>query len=154
MTAASPPASGRRFPRDLARVGVFGAADGLGITLGLVAGLIVSRQSPHAVWVAALAGGVAEFFSMANGQRISDSSSGWVPPLVIGAASLAGCAVPAVPFAFTRGSLALAVSLPLCAAVAGVISWLRPERGALAVLETFGLLVLTGAACAAIGLLT
>lgn len=125
---------------DLTRVAVFGGADGLGIVLGLIAGMIVSRQPAHAVWAAALSGGIAELFSMANGQRISDSSSGWLPPLAIGTASLAGCALPAVPYSFSSGSAALAASLALCAAVAAVISWARPEKGALAVLETFGLI--------------
>lgn len=150
MSTARPAITAPRA--DLTRVAVFGGADGLGIVLGLIAGMIVSHQPAHAVWAAALSSGVAEFFSMANGQRISDSSSGWLPPLAIGAASLAGCALPAVPYSFSSGSAALAASLALCAAVAAVISWARPERGALAVLETFGLLLVTGIACGLIGL--
>jgi VIT1/CCC1 family predicted Fe2+/Mn2+ transporter len=133
---------------------IFGGCDGLGIVLGMIAGLIVSHQSPHAVWIAALSGGVAEFFSMANGRRLSDSSSGWTPPLVIGAASLAGCIIPAVPYALGSGWPALAASLLLACAVAGVISWARPEKGALAVVETFALLLATGVACALLGLVT
>jgi VIT1/CCC1 family predicted Fe2+/Mn2+ transporter len=89
---------------------------------------------------------------MANGQRISDSRSGWLPPLAIGAASLAGCALPAVPYSLSSGSAALILALVLCAAVAGIISWARPEKGALAIVETFGLLLVTGAACGLIGL--
>lgn len=137
---------------ELTRAATFGACDGLGIVLGLIAGMIVSRQPAHAVWAAALSGGVAEFFSLANGQRISDSRSGWLPALAIGAASLAGCAAPAIPYSFSGGSAALGASLALCAAVAAVISWARPERGALAVVETFGLLLVTGIACGLIGL--
>jgi VIT1/CCC1 family predicted Fe2+/Mn2+ transporter len=137
---------------DLKRVATFGAADGLGIVLGVIAGMIVSHQPAHAVWAAALSGGIAELFSMANGQRISDSSSGWLPAVAIGIASLAGCALPAVPYSFSSGSAALTAALALCAAVAAVISWLRPEKGALAVVETFGLLLVTGAACGLAGL--
>jgi VIT1/CCC1 family predicted Fe2+/Mn2+ transporter len=137
---------------DLRRVAVFGAADGLGIVLGLIAGMIVSHQPAHAVWAAALSGGVAEFFSMANGQRISDCRSGWLPPLAIGAASLVGCALPAVPYSLSSGATALTLALALCAAVAGVISWARPEKGVLAVVETFGLLLVTGVACGLVGL--
>jgi VIT1/CCC1 family predicted Fe2+/Mn2+ transporter len=135
------------------RVAVFGAADGLGIVLGLIAGMIVSRQPASAVWTAAVSGGIAEFFSMANGERISDSQAGWGAALMIGLASLAGCVLPAVPYSFSRGTAALTLALLLAAGVAGVISWVRPERGALAVLETCGLLLVTGAACAATGLL-
>jgi len=142
------------LPAPLSRVAVFGAADGLGIVLGLIAGMMVSHQPPSAVWTAAVSGGIAEFFSMANGQRISDHDSGAVAALVIGIASLAGCVIPAVPYSFIRGGAALAVALVLAAAVAGVISWMRPERGSLAILETFGLLAVTGAACVGAGLLT
>jgi len=141
-----------RDPAIIRRVATFGAADGLGIVLGLIAGMIVSHQPPRAVWAAALSGGVAELFSMANGQRISDSRSGWAPPIAIGVASLAGCAVPAVPYSFSGGAPALTAALCLCAAVAVVICWARPERGMLAVVETFGLLIITGAACGAVGL--
>jgi VIT1/CCC1 family predicted Fe2+/Mn2+ transporter len=137
---------------DLKRVATFGACDGLGIVLGLIAGMIVSRQPAHAVWAAALSSGIAELFSMANGQRISDSRSGWLPPLAIGAASLAGCALPAVPYSFSSGTAALILALAICAAVAGVISWARPEKGVLAVVETFGLLIVTGVACGLVGL--
>ena len=137
---------------DLQRVAVFGAADGLGIVLGVIAGLIVSHQSPRAVWAAAISGGLAEFFSMANGERISDRESGWAAALAIGAASFAGCVIPAIPYSFAAGTAALAVALGLCAAVAALISRARPERGVLAILETFGLLAITGAACGLIGL--
>lgn len=149
MAAPDQPAAARA---DLTRVAVMGAADGLGIVLGLIAGLIVSHQPPHAVWAAALSGGIAEFFSMANAQRISDSRSGWLPPLAIGAASLAGCALPAVPYALTAGTAALTAALIACAAAAAVITWIRPEHGLAAIAETFGLLLITGAACGAIGL--
>jgi VIT1/CCC1 family predicted Fe2+/Mn2+ transporter len=148
MTPAVPAAA----RADLKRVAVFGGADGLGIVLGLIAGMIISHQPAHAVWAAALSGGIAELFSMANGQRISDSSSGWLPAVAIGIASLAGCTVPAVPYSFSSGSAALIAALVLCAAVAAVISWLRPEKGALAIVETFGLLLVTGVACGVIGL--
>jgi VIT1/CCC1 family predicted Fe2+/Mn2+ transporter len=149
MTAARPVVEPRA---DLKRVAVFGACDGLGIVLGLIAGMIVSHQPAHAVWAAALSGGIAELFSMANGQRISDSSSGWLPAVAIGIASLAGCALPAIPYALGSGTPALIAALALCAAVAAVISWARPEKGALAIVETFGLLLVTGIACGLVGL--
>ena len=135
----------------LKRVAVFGGADGLGIVLGIIAGLIVSHQPARAVWVAAVSGGLAEFFSMANGQRISDSGSGWAAALAIGTTSFAGCAIPAIPYSFSSGTTALALALGLCAAVAAVISWARPEHGVLAILETFGLLIVTGVACGLAG---
>ena len=134
------------------RPATFGAADGLGIVLGLIAGLMVSRQPASAVWAAAFSGGLAELFSMANAQRLSDATSGWGAALAIGVASFAGCVIPAVPYSFSRGTPALAAALVLCAAVAGLISWVRPEHGVLAIAETFGLLAITGIACGVAGL--
>jgi len=131
---------------------VFGSVDGLGLFLGIVAGLIVSHQPPSAVWAAAVSGGVAEFINMANAQRVSDKQSGVLAALVIGGASLAGCVVPAIPYSAWRGPWALGFSLTLAVAVGGVISWLRPERGVLAAVETYALLAVTGVACGLIGL--
>lgn len=145
-------AAARPARADLTRVAVFGACDGLGMVLGFIAGMIVAHEPQRAVWAAALFGGIAEFFSMANGQRISDTRSGWLPALAIGATSLAGCALPAVPYSLAAGTGALAASLLLCAAIAAAISWARPEKGLLAAAETFGLLLVTGAACGLIGL--
>lgn len=136
----------------LRRTALMGGADGLGIVLGLIAGMIISRQPAHAVWAAAISGGIAEFFSMANGQRISDASSGWLPAAAIGTASLAGCVLPAIPYALGTGTAALTAALALCAAAAAVISWARPEKGIPALAETFGLLAVTGIACGLAGL--
>jgi VIT1/CCC1 family predicted Fe2+/Mn2+ transporter len=137
---------------DLKRVAVFGSVDGLGLYLGIVAGLIVAHQQPSAVWVAAVSGGTAELISMANAQRLSDRKSGVTAALVVGAASFGACVLPAVPYAAWHGPWALTASLLLAAAVAGVISWLRPEKGILAVVETYALLAVTAAACGLIGL--
>jgi VIT1/CCC1 family predicted Fe2+/Mn2+ transporter len=137
---------------DLKRVAVFGSVDGLGLYLGIVAGLIVAHQQPSAVWVAAVSAGIAELISMANAQRLSDRKSGVTAALVVGAASLAGCVTPAVPYAACRGPWALTASLLLAVVVAGVISWLRPEKGVLAVVETYALLAVTAVACGLLGL--
>lgn len=137
---------------DLKRVAVFGSVDGLGLYLGIVAGLIIAHQPPSAVWVAAVSAGCAELISMANAQRLSDRKSGVTAALVVGAASFAGCVTPAVPYAAWRGPWALGASLALAAIVGGVISWLRPERGILAAVETYALLTATAVACGLIGL--
>jgi VIT1/CCC1 family predicted Fe2+/Mn2+ transporter len=137
---------------DLKRVAVFGSVDGLGLYLGIVAGLIVAHQQPSAVWVAAVSGGTAELISMANAQRLSDRKSGVTAALVVGAASFAGCVTPAVPYAAWHGPWALTASLLLAVVVAGVISWLRPEKGVLAVVETYALLAVTAVACGLLGL--
>ena len=131
------------------RTAILGGADGATIVLGLIVGLVVSRQPASAVWHASLAGGLAELVGMASGQYLSDSEAGVRVALTCGVAAFAACTVPAVPYAFGGGTVALCVSLGLVAVAAGVISRLRPERGVLAAVTTYGVLlaaaVLTGA---------
>lgn len=135
--------------RSLIRPVVLGGADGAVIVMGLIVGLAVSRQSPSAVWHAALAGGLAELVGMTAGMWLSEGDSGFTVALACGAAAFLACTAPAIPYAVTGGTGALCVSLGLVLTAAGVIHRLRPERGLLAVLSTFGVLaaaaVLTGA---------
>ena len=42
----------------------------------------------------------------------------------------------------------MAASLVLVAAVAALISWLRPERGVLAIVQTYGILLAAAVLCA------
>lgn len=132
---------------------VLGAADGLGIVVGLIAGLAVASEPPGALWHAALAGGLAELVSMAAAQRQADASGGWRGALLCGTASAAACVAPAIPYLFTAGLAALLPALTLAAAACGVVAWLRPEKGARAVLQTYGLTAAAGVLCAAVSLI-
>jgi VIT1/CCC1 family predicted Fe2+/Mn2+ transporter len=131
---------------------ILGSADGLGIVMGLIAGLVVSRQSASALWHAALCGGLAELVSMAAAQRQADSAGGWPGAIICGIASALGCIIPAVPYLVTSGTAALIPALALVAGVCAVVTWLRPERGWKAAAQTFGLTLLAGALCAAVAL--
>ena len=135
------------------RLAVFGGADGLTVVIGLIAGLVVSRQSAGAVWHAALAGGLAEFVGMAAGQYLSDEDAGLRVALTCGAAALAACTLPAVPYAVSGGFPALLTALMLVGVAATAISWLRPEKGVLAAVQTFGILVAAALLCAAVALI-
>ena len=134
---------------NLTRPAVLGSADGLTIVLGLIVGLAVAKQPSSAVWHAALAGGLAELVGMTAGMWLSEADSGFRVALMCGVASLAACVLPAVPYAFGGGFPALLLALVLVAVAAAAISWLRPERGVLAAVQTYGVLlvaaVLTGA---------
>lgn len=125
----------------LRRQAVFGGADGL----VLVVGLIVALQA-HPVYLvhSAFAGGAAELVGMTAGAWLSESRAGFLPALANGAASLAACVLPAVPWLLAGGTAAASASLAVVAGEAAVIAWLRPERGWRAVLTTCG--VLAGAA--------
>lgn len=123
---------------------VLGSADGLTLILGLICGL---ARDPHALVHAAVSGGLAELAGMTAALWLSDDGSGFVPALGCGVATLAACAVPAAPYLIASGAAALIPSLLLVAVIAGVVARLRPERGVLAVAETYGVLVCAALLC-------
>lgn len=127
---------------------ILGAADGLVIALGLLVGLVVSGHAGAAVWHSAVAAGSAELVGMSAAVLLSDGAARLRRALACGAASLAACVVPAVPYAVGGGVGALVAALALVLAVGAVVAWLRPQHGLLAVAQTFGVLlaaaVLTG----------
>lgn len=118
---------------------IFGTADGVITVLGLLVGLLVSGQSRTAVWHAALAAGTAAFVGMTSGRYLSEND-GWRPAVACGLATFAGTAIPAVPYLFAGGWIALTPALALVCVIAGVVAWLRPERSVVAVMETYGVL--------------
>lgn len=130
--------------KQASRQAVFGGADGLTLALGLIVSL---SGQPHAIVRAAAGAGLAEFVGMTAGAWLSDASSGFMPALANGGAALLACVIPAMPYVLATGAAALITSLMLVAAVAGVISWLRPERGILAVAQTYGILLAAAALC-------
>ena len=132
---------------------VLGAADGLVIVLGLVAGMVVARQAAGAVWHAALSAGLAELVGMTAALWLSDARVGFRRALSCGVASAGGAILPAVPYLAAGGWPATAAALALVAAAGGLVAWLRPERGAGAVAQTYGCLIAAAALCAAVGVI-
>jgi hypothetical protein len=122
----------------------FGLADGVVIALGLIVSLAGQR---HAVVHAALGAGLAELVGMTAGAWLSDSGSGFRPALANGGAAFAACVIPAIPYGVSGGAGAFVASLALVAGVAAVIAWLRPEKGALAIVQTYGVLLVAAALC-------
>lgn len=133
---------------DLREPAVLGAADGVTITASLVAGLVVAHQPASAVWAAALSGGLAELIGMSGARWQSESSAGITDPLICGAATSAAGIIPALPYTFASGALALVMTLFLLVMVCLAITWLRPSHGMRAVTETFGLTALAALVCA------
>jgi hypothetical protein len=129
---------------------VFGAADGVTIVLGLLVSL---TGQPHALFHAALGAGLAELVGMTAGQWLSDEKAGFAPALANGGAAFLACTAPAIPYLAATGWPAMAASLALVGAVAGAISVLRPEKGVLAVAQTFGILLAAAALCAGASLI-
>lgn len=128
----------------------FGAADGVTVAIGLLMSL---EGQPHAMFRAALGAGLAELVGMTAGAWLSDEKAGIWPALANGAAAAAACVLPAVPWLALSGAVALALSLVLVAAAACGISCLRPEKGALAYVTTFGILAAAAALCWAASLI-
>lgn len=129
----------------LRRVSLFGGIDGLTMFLGLVLGLMVSRQVNAAAWHAALGGGAGELVGMTTGQFYSDRAAGFRVALMCGAAGALACVLPGIPFAVTSARWPAVLFAAVAAVgVAGVVAWLRPEHGWGAVLRTFGVLAGAG----------
>jgi hypothetical protein len=126
------------------QLAVFGGVDGLVMFLGLTLGLIVSSQSPSAIWHAALGGAAGELVGMTAGQHLSDPDSGWPAALICGVAGALACISPAWPFLIWPRIPALETSLAFAGVIAGVIAALRPERGWPAIARTYGILVAAG----------
>jgi hypothetical protein len=126
-----------------------GGADGLTIALGLIVSLAGTQR---AMWHAALGAGLAELVGMTAGKWLSDPDAGFSVALANGGAAFAGCLLPALPALFMAGHAALGAELSLVAVVAAAISWLRPEKGVLAVVQTFGILAVAAGLCWAAGL--
>jgi hypothetical protein len=123
-------------------------SDGVAIILGL---LVTLAGQPHALFRAALGAGLAELVGMTAGQWLSDGESGFWAALTNGSAACAACLIPALPALAGGGIGAGVTAIVLVAAVAAVISWLRPEKGVLAVVQTYGILLTAAALCAAAG---
>jgi VIT1/CCC1 family predicted Fe2+/Mn2+ transporter len=126
---------------------ILGSADGLGLSVAEITSLL--HHQP-AIFRAGLGAGLGELVSMGAAVWLSSDpaeQAGFWPAVACGIASLLGCLLPVVPYAFTSGTTALTAAAVIAAAVGAVISRLRPERGLLAVTETYGVLIAAGLLC-------
>ena len=58
-----------------------------------------------------------------------------------------GCLLPVLPYVIVTGAVALCAAAVIAVLVGAAIAFLRPERGVLAVAETFGVLAAAGLLC-------
>lgn len=123
----------------LARPAIFGLSDGLMSMLGVVLYLMGHQAL---IFPAALSGGISSALSMAGGEWLSDSEHGLGASCVMGAATGLGAILPALPYAFGTGPVAVAESIMICVLIGIVVAALRPLRGfGMALAETFGILL-------------
>lgn len=126
---------------------ILGSADGLGLSVSEIASLL--HHQP-AIFHAGLGAGLGELVSMFAALWLATDpaeEAGFWPAVACGIASLLGCLLPVLPYAVATGSGALIAAGLIAVVVGGAISWLRPERGLLAIAETYGVLVAAGLLC-------
>lgn len=90
--------------------------------LGVILYLLGDQQF---IFAAAASGAISSAISMGAGEFMSDSDNGLFPSLVMGAATGIGAILPAVPFLFARGPLALTLMALICLAIGTVVGWMR-----------------------------
>lgn len=128
-----------------------GLADGMCSLLGVVLYLLGHQAL---IFPAALSGAISSALSMAGSEWLSDSENGLGASLVMGATTGLGAILPAVPYAVTTGSLAVAESVVICVLIGIAVSALRPMRSLpMALAETFGILAAIFAVVLACGLI-
>lgn len=133
---------------------VFGMVDGVTLVLGLLLGMVISRQPNASVWHAALGGGLAELGGMGLGQYWAEPEAGKLSAAANGVGCCVSTILCGVPFAVTRIQLvATVVSCVLIFSAAVLICILREETGKMAVLRTFGLLAVAGTLSGVSGLI-
>jgi len=128
---------------------ILGIADGLTIVIALICG----RNS--AIFHPALDAGIGEFCGMAAALYLSASGAGrrLVPAFLCGLATLFGCVLPAIPYALVAADIARPISAAIAIGLAALVCKLRPEKGAIAVIETYGVLLAAGVLCFLVSLL-
>jgi VIT1/CCC1 family predicted Fe2+/Mn2+ transporter len=123
------------------RIGaILGAADGLTIVVALLCG-----RTPE-LFHAALSAGIGEFVGMGAALWLTNKKQIFAA-LLCGLATLLACIIPALPFAFCAGLPALLISGCLALSIGAIVCWLRPEKGLMAIGETYGVLAAAGIMC-------
>lgn len=123
---------------------ILGAADGLTIAISFVFG-----RDP-AVFHSALDAGIGEFVGMGAALYLSadgGENKKLIPALVCGLTTLVACVLPALPYLAIGGNLARLLSAAVAAIVAALVCKIRPEKGWVAVAETYGVLIAAGLLC-------
>lgn len=105
---------------------IFGSFDGMTSTLGVVAGLIAVHATAPKILAATIGIAVAATIGMGAGQYLSDGQRNLRNAAVMAAATLAGSALPAVPFAFGTSLACVLASIAITILAA---AWIGRYRG-------------------------
>jgi FtsH-binding integral membrane protein len=130
---------------------IFGASDGLVASIALI---LATMTHGRKVVVAAVIGlFIAEGLGMAASQFLSDPKRNLRQAMIMGVATSITILVPAVPWTFSSGATAVAITCVIALVFAGLISRARPG-GWSTWLQTYGVLVGVGAIAVMAGRLT
>jgi len=122
------PPAGRPAPRlgRIAGTAVFGASDGLMSILGVT--LFIASRDAALVFPVAFMGAVGAAYSMGAGEFLGQQQTDWPKVPVMAAATMAGTTLPAMPYLWSGGWLALTQSGAACLLVALAAGRLRSWR--------------------------
>lgn len=109
----------------LLKPAIFGLSDGMMSLLGVVLYLL-GHQS--LIFPAAVSGAISSALSMAGGEWLSESDSGFGSSCVMGAATGLGGVLPALPFAVSSGRLALGCMVVICLGIGALVALMRTGR--------------------------
>lgn len=130
---------------------IFGASDGLVATMALI--LATMSHGRKVVLAAAIGLLIAEGFGMAASQYLSDAKRDLRLALIMGVATSLAIIMPAIPWFFTDGAVAVVASCVIGLVLGGVIAYLRPG-GWKECVQTYGVLISVGAIATLAGRLT
>jgi VIT1/CCC1 family predicted Fe2+/Mn2+ transporter len=106
----------------LLKPAIFGLADGCMSLIGVTLYLLGDQRI---IFWAALSGAISSAVSMGAGEFMSDSDNGLWPSVVMGACTGLGGLVPAIPFLFTHGTLALVLMGVICLLIGTAVGVMR-----------------------------
>lgn len=109
----------------LLKPAIFGLSDGMMSLLGVVLYLLGHQDL---IFPAAVSGAISSALSMAGGEWLSESDSGLRASCVMGAATGLGGVLPALPFAFASGRVALGFMVVICLGIGALVALMRGGR--------------------------
>jgi VIT1/CCC1 family predicted Fe2+/Mn2+ transporter len=109
----------------LFRPALFGLSDGMMSILGSVLYLL-----HHPSWIVpvALLSGLANALSMGGGEFLSDNDTGFWGAFVMGIATGSGAVLPAIPFMFGHGPLAIGIMVAVCLCIGVIVGGMRKQN--------------------------
>lgn len=130
---------------------ILGAADGLTLAISEIMSL---RMHQPDIFRSGLGAGLGELVGMTAALWLSaDDRKGFLTALGCGVSTLLGCVLPCIPYIVTSGPGALALAGVILAGGGAVVCKVRPQKGIVAVSETYGVLAGAGLLCFAASLI-